>query len=90
MVREQRSAIVSTYSRYVKAGWPVLRDFLDPPFSTSLRVPWFDFRHLEYHHLLPRYRSCSAPKPATAMTYEQFLAEAGALPSASPSSPAAL
>ncbi len=76
VIREQRSAIVSNYSRYVKAGGPEsLREFLDPPFTTNLRVPWFDFRHFEYHHLIRRYSELFGPEALLVRTYEQFVRE---------------
>jgi Sulfotransferase family len=79
VVREQRSMLVSTYKQYVREGgvWPV-RTFIRPPSSKSMRVPWFDVRHLEYHHLLSYYRQVYGADRVLAMTYEQFLADQAA------------
>ena len=53
VIREQRSMIVSTYKQYVREGGALPpRKFMLPPASKSMRVPWFDLRHFEYHHLL--------------------------------------
>jgi hypothetical protein len=76
VVREQRSMIVSTYKQYVREGGalPVGR-FMRPPTSKSLRVPLFDLRHFEYHHLLAYYRQLFGSGRVLALTYEQFVAD---------------
>lgn len=73
VIREQRSMIVSTYKQYVREGgaMPVTK-FMFPPTSRSLRVPWFDLRHFEYHHLLGYYRRLFGPERVLALPYEQF------------------
>jgi hypothetical protein len=76
VIREQRSIIVSTYKQYVKGGGPgTLRQFLEPPTSTSMRVPGFDFRHFEYEHLLRHYRSLFGPEIVLTLAFEQFVRE---------------
>jgi hypothetical protein len=56
VVREQRAIIASTYKQYVQAGGACsLGAFLDPPRSRGARVPWFDWRYFEYHHLVEGY-----------------------------------
>lgn len=76
VLREQRAAIVSNYKRYVRAGGPAtLRDFVLPPSTNNLRVPLFDFRHFEYHHLIRRYRELFGPDRVLTLAYEQFVRE---------------
>jgi len=73
VIREQRSMIVSTYKQYVREGgaMPVTK-FMQPPTSRSMRVPWFDFRYFEYHHLLGYYRRLFGEERVLALPYEQF------------------
>jgi len=76
IVREQRSMIVSTYKQYVREGGALPPSkFIRPPTSRSMRVPWFDLRHFEYHRLLAYYRSLFGPESVLALTYEQFVAD---------------
>ncbi len=76
VVREQRSMIVSTYKQYVREGGALSpTKFMTPPTSRSMRIPWFDFRHFEYDHLLVYYRSLFGPEAVLALTYEQFVAD---------------
>jgi hypothetical protein len=73
VVREQEAAIISNYKRYVRAGGPErLRDFLMPPQTTNLRVPLFDFRHFEYHHLVRTYQQLFGEDQVLTLAYEQF------------------
>jgi len=73
VVREQRSMIVSTYKQYVREGGALSPSkFMLPPTSRSVRVPWFDLRHFEYHHLLEYYRRLFGPEAVLALPYEQF------------------
>lgn len=72
VIREQRSMIVSTYKQYVREGGAMsVTKFMQPPTSRSLRIPWFDFRYFEYHHLLGYYRRLF-PERVLALPYEQF------------------
>jgi hypothetical protein len=76
VIREQRSMILSTYKQYVKAGGPLsLSGFLAPPRSPSRRVPWFDLRHFEYHHLLRHYRSVFGEDAVLALAFEHLIRE---------------
>jgi hypothetical protein len=73
VIREQRSMIVSTYKQYVREGGAMsVTKFMQPPTSRSLRIPWFDFRHFEYDHLLGYYRRIFGPERVLALPYEQF------------------
>jgi hypothetical protein len=76
VLREQRSMIVSTYKQYVREGGALPPSkFMLPPTSRSMRVPWFDLRHFEYHHLLSYYRHLFGPGSVLALPYEQFIAD---------------
>jgi hypothetical protein len=76
VIREQRSMIVSTYKQYVREGGALPpRKFMLPPRSRSLRVPWFDLRHFEYHHLLAYYRRLFGPNSVLVLPYEQFVTD---------------
>jgi hypothetical protein len=85
VVREQRSAIYSNYQRYIRAGGPgSLRQFVCPPTTSNLRVPLFDFRHFEYHHLIRRYQKLFGADSVLVLAFEQlqqdpraFVAEIG-------------
>jgi hypothetical protein len=79
VIREQQSAIHSNYLRYVRAGGAgSLQQFLFPPTTTNLRVPLFDFRHFEYHHLIHRYRKLFGPDAVLVLSFEQFVEDARA------------
>jgi hypothetical protein len=74
VIREQRSMIVSTYKQYVREGGALpLERFVEPLTSKSMRVPWFDLRHFEYHHLLSYYRDLFGAEAVLALTFEQFV-----------------
>jgi hypothetical protein len=74
VVREQRSMILSTYTQYVREGGTLpLKHFIKPRSTKSMRVPSFDLRHFQYHHLLSYYRRLFGPERVLALTYEQFV-----------------
>jgi hypothetical protein len=79
VIREQRSMILSTYAQYVREGgtWP-LEQFMKPPVTKSMRIPWFDFRHFEYHYLIAYYRRLFGENNVLALTFEQFRADPAA------------
>src|SRR5579859_361933 len=73
VIREQRSMIVSTYKQYVREGGAMsVTKFMQPPTSRSMRIPWFDFRYFEYHHLLGYYRRLFGEERVLTLAYEQF------------------
>ncbi len=76
VIREQRGMILSTYNQYVREGgtWPV-QIFLDPPVTKSMRMPWFDFRHFQYHHLIGYYQKLFGTESVLALSFEQFRAD---------------
>jgi hypothetical protein len=74
VIREQRSMIVSTYKQYVINGGPCsLRRFVKSPSSGSMRVPWFNLAHFEYHHLIRHYRALFGEQAVLTLAYEQFV-----------------
>jgi sulfotransferase family protein len=76
VIREQESAISSNYKRYVRAGGTgSLAQFVFPPTSSNLRVPLFDFRHFEYHHLIRRYQKLFGADAVLVLPFEQFRAD---------------
>jgi hypothetical protein len=76
VIREQRSMIRSTYKQYVREGGALPVDrFMRPPTSKSMRVPLFDLRHFEYHHLIGYYRRLFGPEAVLALAFEQFVAD---------------
>jgi hypothetical protein len=74
VVREQRSVIHSVYKQYVLAGGPLsFEQFVEAPVDPGDRVPGFDFRFYEYHHLLDHYRDRFGPDSVLVLAYEQFV-----------------
>jgi hypothetical protein len=73
VIREQQSAIHSNYKRYVRAGGTgSLEQFVFPPQTSNLRIPLFDFRHFEYHHLIRRYQKLFGADAVLVLPFEQF------------------
>ena len=73
VVREQRSAIWSTYKQYVRAGGVCpLNRYLVPPSRGAARVPHFRFDHFEYHRLIGHYRRLFGEANVLALPYELF------------------
>lgn len=76
VVREQRSMIASSYKQYVKMGGAcTIAQFVDSPKAPSARVPLFDARHFEYHHLLEHYQRIWGVDEVLALPFEQFVAD---------------
>src|SRR5581483_9252189 len=75
-VREQRSMIASTYKQFVKAGGAqTFAHFVEPRGKQNWRVPQFDFRHFEYHHLIRYYRSLFGADRVLVLPYEQLVGD---------------
>jgi hypothetical protein len=73
VIREQRSAIWSTYKQYVRAGGVCpLNRYLLPPSRGAARVPQFRFDHFEYHRLIGHYRSLFGEANVLVLPYELF------------------
>jgi Sulfotransferase family len=78
-LREQHAIIASTYKQYVRSGGTApARSFLNPPVSRGARVPRFDLRHFEYHHLVAYYQELFGPDRLLVLTYEQFVTDPAA------------
>ena len=76
VVREQRSMIASTYKQFVKAGGAqTFAHFVEPRGKQNWRVPQFDFRHFEYHHLIRYYRSLFGADRVLVLPYEQLVGD---------------
>jgi hypothetical protein len=74
--REQKSMIVSLYKQYVREGGVApLATYLTPPRMGRARIPGFDFRFLEYHHLIAYYRERFGPDAVLALPFEWFRAD---------------
>lgn len=74
VIREQQDIIASAYKQYVRAGGALpLRWFLDPRMSLNTpRVPQFDFRFYEYHHLIRFYQTLFGEKQVLVLAQEQL------------------
>lgn len=78
-VRRQPEMVLACYTQYVRAGGAEsLRRFLRPPRGTHRRLPHFDLRFLEYHHLLGYYQALFGPDRVLVLAYEQLLESHGA------------
>lgn len=78
-LREQHAIIISTYKQYLRSGGTAsARRFFDPSVSRSARVPRFDLRHFEYHHLVAYYQELLGPERLLVLTYEQFVEDPAA------------
>jgi hypothetical protein len=74
VVREQRSVILSAYKQYVLAGGPgSFEQFVHAPVDPADRLPAFDFRFYEYHHLLRHYRDRFGAESVLVLAYEAFV-----------------
>jgi hypothetical protein len=73
VIREQRNIIVSTYKQYVKTGGLcTLRQFLEPA-KDDWRIPEFDYRYYEYHHLIGHYQSLYGRGNVLVLPYERLV-----------------
>ena len=76
VVREQRSAVLSTYKQYVKAGGASgPREFLKPATNRGWRIPGFDFAHFAYDRLIAYYHGLYGADNVLVLPYEQFVAD---------------
>jgi len=74
VIREQRSVIQSVYKQYVLAGGPSpFGRFVDAPADPADRVPAFDFRFYEYHHLIRHYQDRFGGGSVRVLAYEAFV-----------------
>jgi hypothetical protein len=76
-IRRQPDMVLACYTEYVRAGGAEsLGRFLQPPRGTHRRLPHFDLRYLEYHHLLDHYRTLFGEDRVLVLAYEQLLESA--------------
>lgn len=76
-IRRQPDMVLACYTEYVREGGAEsLRRFLHPPNGIHGRLPHFDLRYLEYHHLLDHYRGLFGPERVLVTAYEQLLESA--------------
>jgi sulfotransferase family protein len=76
VIREQRSVIVSTYKQYVKTGGLCnLEHFLEPA-KDDWRIPEFDYRYYEYHHLIGYYQRLYGRENVLVLPYEELVRNA--------------
>jgi hypothetical protein len=76
VIREQRSVIVSTYKQYVKTGGLCsLEHFLEPA-KNDWRIPEFDYRYYEYHHLIGHYQRLYGRGNVLVLPYEELVRKA--------------
>lgn len=74
VIREQHAVIQSVYKQYVLAGGPSsFAGFVDGPVDPGDRVPGFDLRFYEYHHLLLHYRDRFGEENVLVLPYEAFV-----------------
>lgn len=74
VIREQRSIILSIYKQYVLAGGPSpFEQFVNAPADPAHRVPGFDFRFYEYHHLIRHYLDRFGSDAVGVLAYEAFV-----------------
>jgi hypothetical protein len=75
VVREQKSAILSTYRQYIKGGGcGSTRDFLlPPPSGGGKKLPLFSFEHFKYHRLAGYYRRLFGEDRVLVLPYEMFV-----------------
>jgi Sulfotransferase family len=79
VIREQQSVIRSVYKQYVLAGGPsTFEQFVRAPVDPADRMPGFDFRFYEYHHLIRHYQSRFQAGSVLVLPYEAFLRDPAA------------
>jgi Sulfotransferase domain len=77
VIREQSDVIVSAYKYYVlRGGASSVEGFVEPPAQDWARVPLFDLRYYEYHHLIRHYQRLFGTERVRTLAYEQFTADA--------------
>jgi hypothetical protein len=79
VIREQRSVIQSVYKQYVLAGGPgSFQQFVEVPVDQADRIPGFDFRFYEYHHLLRHYRERFGAESVLVLPFDSFVRDPAA------------
>lgn len=76
VIREQRRMVESTYRQYVKVGGAEsAKRFLHPPTRGPSRVPLFNLRHFEYHHVIGAYQQLLGPERVLVLPVEMLAAD---------------
>jgi hypothetical protein len=76
VIREQRSIIVSTYKQYVKTGGLCSLEHFLVPAKGDWRIPEFDLRYYEYHHLIGYYQRLYGRENVLVLPYEELVRNA--------------
>lgn len=73
VVREQLSAILSTYIQYVRVGGPCsIQDYLEPPNRNQSVLPLFDYQHFDYTRLVKYYYGLFGRENVLVLPFELF------------------
>jgi hypothetical protein len=73
VIREQRSAILSSYRQYVKVGGTAsLERYVFPPERWSAVIPLFRFDYFKYHYLIEHYQKLFGKDQVLVLPYELF------------------
>lgn len=71
-IRRQPDMVLASYGQYVRGGGTEsIRRFLRPP-RDGYRMPHFDLRYLEYHHLIAHYQPLFGVERVKVLAYEQL------------------
>lgn len=72
VIREQRDHIRSIYNEYVSGGGACsFQRFIHPP--KGAKIPLFDARFLEFHHLISYYQKLFGPERVLVLPFELFV-----------------
>ena len=73
VIREQESAIASSYLQYVKFGGACsLKDYLEPPHRGGPILPLFDFEFFNYYNLVKEYTELFGKDNVLILPFELF------------------
>ncbi|MBT6843286.1 MAG: hypothetical protein HOA17_05750 [Candidatus Melainabacteria bacterium] len=73
VIREQVSAILSSYIQYIRVGGPCsIDDYLNPPKRSLSVLPLFDFEHFNYLRLVRYYYELFGPERVLVLPFEKF------------------
>lgn len=79
VIREQKSAIASSYTQYLRVGGPCsLEDYLEPSNQNLPTVPLFSYDHFNYLRLIKYYIELFGMGNVLVLPYELFAKDAKA------------
>jgi hypothetical protein len=79
VIREQKSAIRSTYVQYVQDGGTIpIHYYLNPPINKD-RIPLFDINFFNYNETIKLYYSLFGENNVLVLPYEMFMNDMGQL-----------